>query len=110
MSRKDEINIEADRMYNNAMSTTGEVVWGVCGFKEGAKWADEHPKNPWKSTEEKPNNHENILCYHWYDGPHYFQGYYNAETNEIEYELPVKDKCDFDLIERWITIPKFEEE
>jgi len=45
MSRKDEINIEADRMYNNAMSTTGEVVWGVCGFKEGARWADANPSD-----------------------------------------------------------------
>lgn len=94
---------EAAKAYQEEYETTELVA-----FTHGAVWADEHPKSLWHDIAdgELPKNGANILCYHWYDGPHYFQGYYIADSKEVKYELPNDGKCDIELVDSWMEIPK----
>lgn len=77
------------------------------GFSQG-KEVGEREALTWHKVadEDLPKDGANILCYHWYDGPHYFQGYYIADSKEVKYELPNDGKCDIELVDSWMEIPE----
>ena len=52
MTREEEIRQAAEK---NATERAGYLVQGIANaaFYDGAKWADEHPKNPWRDAKKE---------------------------------------------------------
>ena len=56
MTREEQIRNAIDTIIPILPSENGrtyEQALMATGFEEGAKWADEHPKNPWMSVSDK---------------------------------------------------------
>lgn len=59
MIRNEEINKAAYSQYCNSESICFTLMCD--SFKQGAKWADEHPQSPWISVKDDlPCNHEEL--------------------------------------------------
>ena len=59
MTREEEIKQAAEDAYCKDDGSYGLMVQD---FIDGARWADEHPKNPWKSVEEcMPDENSAVL-------------------------------------------------
>ena len=60
MTREEERSKAAYSQYCNSESICFNLMCD--SFKQGAKWADEHPKSPWISVnEDLPCNHEELI-------------------------------------------------
>ncbi|MBE6320121.1 MAG: DUF551 domain-containing protein [Bacteroidales bacterium] len=83
----------------------------ISGFTEGAKWADENPKSPWISVEERlpePEKEVIILDKRKHTDIDFLTddgegGYYWWKSDETIW-------CDDDEITHWMPIPKLQEE
>lgn len=60
MTREEKISKAAYSQYCNSESICFNLMCD--SFKQGAEWADEHPKSPWISAKEDlPCNHEELI-------------------------------------------------
>ena len=108
MTRKKQVNAAAVEFLGNQpkgyFNTTSERNTAHTGFIMGVRWADEHPKNPWISVEDRlPDREETFLCA--LDNGVYVTDCYDYERNRWN-SFP-------DSITHWMpipTIPKLDKE
>lgn len=65
MTREEEI-MKAAQAYISGDTLSSHLT--VIHFANGADWADEHPKNVWHPSSEKPKDRSNILVRYTYLG------------------------------------------
>lgn len=67
--RRERANDYAEEMTHKGTSSECEWVATRDDFLAGARWADEHPKNPWRDArKELPKGGDKIICSFIYDG------------------------------------------
>ena len=113
MTREEKISKAAYSQYCNSESICFTMMCD--SFKQGAKWADEHPKSPWISVKEDlPCNHSDlVLTYN--DIP-----FLTKRVMVVTYihtlflcEMKKDDECGWiwnyptkDIITHWFPIPE----
>ena len=62
---RDEQIIEASHNYGKTLNEEAAFDYEdmKCAFKNGAKWADEHPINVWRDVSEEPNIDEDVVLF-----------------------------------------------
>lgn len=112
MKREEEISQEVSKI-GGVHPDWNHVGCFRRGFKEGAEWADDHPKNPWISVKDRlPNDNELVLCRMKSNGAivngYIFispDGYPCVSTlPDFEFEDYGGYACDM-----WMPIPSFDE-
>ena len=97
MTRKEQI-LKAARDYVSGVTLSSPS--DVIHFEYGARWADEHPKNAWHPSSEKPKDRSNILVRYTYLGCVELKSYrinYNHLPSWFEF-------VDFNEIEEWAYV------
>ena len=97
MTREEEI-FKAARSYISGDTLSSNLT--VIHFANGADWADEHPKNVWHPSSEKPKDRSNILVRYTYLGCVELKSYrinYNHLPSWFEF-------VDFNEIEEWAYV------
>lgn len=84
MTREEEIekaSVHHLFQYDYSYEEGEHLDFYIKGFTEGAKWADENPKNVWHDVSEEPELGSNIVALdrdgHWWDIQSY-DGEYNG--------------------------------
>lgn len=112
MTRKKQINKAAEHFLADRpkeyFHTKSEENTYHTGFVMGAKWADEHPKNPWISVEDRLPEEDKIVIFMGnngalYLGHHYLQTDY-GRTWFADGGYAMKD----DEVTHWMPIPQIE--
>ena len=65
MTREEEIeraSVHHLYQYDYSYEEGEHLDFYIKGFTEGAKWADEHPKNVWHDANEKPNCGSDVIA------------------------------------------------
>ena len=97
MTREEEI-FKAARSYISGDTLSSNLT--VIHFANGTDWADEHPKNVWHPSSEKPKDRSNILVRYTYLGCVELKSYrinYNHLPSWFEF-------VDFNEIEEWAYV------
>lgn len=120
MTREKEIIIAAEINADNYAAKFSAIA--RMAFAEGARWADEHPKNPWVSVEdrlpekaiglyelEEYEQHKMVL-FKTANGK-LFRGYLDAEEIWRAFTLPFKvaypiDSITWSKVTHWMPIPE----
>lgn len=100
MKREEEIKLAA---FERNCESDFDSNDGLNGFVEGAQWADENPKSPWISVEEKlPDDGVLVIvAYRWILG----EILYASDTFHIDYGWE-----SYDDIVAWMPIPQLPKE
>lgn len=103
MTRKEEIfKASADTFneYGYELTKTIKMFW-LSAFIDGAKWADEHPKNIWHEPSEEPQNKPfRIICQDDWGNVEVVEDDVVKFVYQGDWEAYVKDNC----IIRWAYI------
>lgn len=65
MTREEEIekaSVHHLFQYDYSYEEGEHLDFYIKGFTDGAKWADEHPKNKWHSVDDVPTEQHDIIC------------------------------------------------
>lgn len=93
MTREEEIKLTSVRCYK------GITVQNQA-FVEGAQWADEHPKNPWRDAKKELPKDKGVRIFVSYAGIQSSAYYYGNNYWSVEgYGF-----CDF--VDYWMPIPE----
>ena len=69
MNREEQLHQAADEwaeFYKHAEDLCDYISVKIA-YKEGAAWADKHPKNVQHHADEEPEENEWVLAHYWYD-------------------------------------------
>ena len=111
MTREEKISKAAYSQYCNSESICFTLMCD--SFKQGAKWADEHPKSPWISVKDDlPCNHKELMR------SSFFTRTVLALSDGIGHEFARMHKTATDgwgwtsirNVKYWMPIPKFQKE
>lgn len=89
-----------------------EEQWYNVGLKDGSEIADNNPKCPWISVEERlPEAGEEVLLYNSHSVRHYEIGWLRKKKGDDKSKWAVSNGfVEDDDITHWMPIPKFPEE
>lgn len=107
MTREQEIEEAASEYIENYryMNAVDDVS---CGFMDGIKWADEHPKSPWHSFIDGDIPPYNKTCLFNCDGIIYIGFVRGDNSLYLEYNLEIH--LNINDIDYWMEIPELPKE
>lgn len=110
MTREEQIR-KAARNLTISISRADKATFAREVFEAGAKWADENPKSPWISVEDKlPEPEKDVIIL---DGRKHIDIdhlTYDGEDNYIWWKSDDTIWCEDDEITHWMPIPELPEE
>lgn len=75
-----------------------------CGFEDGAKWADEHPINPWHSVKAGELPQAGKVCMFGYQGKLYKGFMY--KDGALHFDDEFSPMLDINELDYWMEMPE----